>query len=391
MIASLRKKPVWQRRIERAIDFARQWPWVYPRGGEPSTIAWVQRSKQSSGWYAGLRAHWFESVHPGGTCLHEPPVDVPEGMRAAFDQVAATQYPEAFVAYISGAHLVGDAGFVLTPDNRILAEYHHEFNVRSLRGAILKKPFSLASLKVQRIPEPVGLLAAPEGWNHYHWLFDVLPRVHLLGRWQAIIKHWAVSSRLTSVQIESLKLLDIDRSQLLRLHAGERLRCQHLYAPSLPGSEGCTPPWVPKFLRERLLPPVENVPGNGPAIYVMRGTNSERPVINEAELIAHLVQRGFRAIDPSKMSFAEQIATFRDARHIVAAHGAALANLVFASDANIVELLSADYPRVDCYFTLSRQMGLNYECMLDPRTSSSGKPWGGISVNIDALAKRLAT
>lgn len=390
MIRSLRKDPVWRARLEQTIDFARQWPWIYPRGIEPSAQAWVQRVQKNSGWYAGLRAHWFETIHPGGTTVHEPPANCPPEMLPAFRQVATTQYPESFACYLSGAHLIGDEGFVLTPDNRVLAEFHHEFNIRSLRNALLRKPFVQVSLHVHRIDEPVGLLAAPQGWNHYHWLFDVLPRIHLLGRWSNVISRWAVSSRITAVQKESLELLGIAEAQRLPLHPQSRLRCQHLYAPSLPGSEGCTPPWAPQFLRKQFLPLAEKSAGCGPALYIIRGANSERPVLNEAKLVAMLQTQGFRAIDPSKMTFLEQVAAFRDARNIVSAHGAALANLVFSSCTNVLELFSADYPRVDCYFTLSRQLGHTYACWFDQRKAAADKPWGAITVDLEAVRK-LAT
>lgn len=390
MIASLRKDPVWRGRVERAVDFIRQYPWIYPRGIEPSAQEWVQRARQNSGWYAGLRAHWFESIYPGGTRVHEPPANSPVQMLAAFQQVATTQYPESFACYFSGAHLVGDEGFVLTPDNRVLAEYHHEFNNRSLRRALLRQPFRLASLNVERIAEPVGLLAAPQGWNHYHWLFDVLPRVHLLGRWRNVVSRWAVSSRSTAVQKESLDLLGIGGAQRLLLQPQSRVRCQHLYAPSLPGSEGCTPPWVPQFLREQFLPQAGSTAGCGPDLYVMRGTGSERPVLNEPELIAMLQSRGFRTIDPAKMTFLEQVAAFRDAKRVVSAHGAALANLVFSTDTSVLELFSADYARVDCYFTLCRSLGLPYACWLDSQTASAKKPWGAIAVDLDAATKLIA-
>lgn len=390
MIASLRKDPVWRGRVERTIDFLRQWPWIYPRGIEPSTQAWVQRARQNSGWYAGLRAHWFESIHPGGTGVYEPPANCPTQMQAAFQQVATTQYPEAFACYISGAHITGDEGFVLTPDNRVLAEFHHEFNIRSLRRALLRKPFSQTSLDTQRIAEPIGLLAAPQGWNHYHWLFDVLPRVHLLGRWRNVISRWAVASRINAVQKESLELLGIAEAQRLPLHPQSRLRCQHLYAPSLPGSEGCTPPWVPQFLREQFLPQAGNTAGCGPSLYVIRGTGGERPVLNEPHLIAMLQAQGFRAVDPAKMTFLEQIAAFRDAKRVISAHGAALANLVFSTGTSVLELFSADYPRVDCYFTLSRQLGHTYACWFDQRKAAPEKPWGAITADLNAIGKLIA-
>ena len=70
-------------------------------------------------------------------------------------------------------------------------------------------------------------------------------------------------------------------------------------------------------------------------------------MVNEPELAAALEARGFDIVVCGALSLTQQIALFRDASMIVAQHGAALANLMFARDGAdgpvIVELHQDNY------------------------------------------------
>lgn len=351
---------------------------------------WIQRSQQKLGWYRGLRGAWHETLAPAGIVVHPLPAELPTAARAAFNAVASRRYPEASVAFLTGAHLFSREGLVLTGDNRVLAEYYHQFGTRPVSRRALERPFGLTRTTVLRIDAALALLAAPQGWNYYHWLFDVLPRLHLLARWRGVIERFAVPANLSPVQLETLTLLGIAPSQLQLLNEGERLRCQNLYVPSLPGSEGCYPPWSLEFLRASFLPAAAECRGLGPRIYVSRGPAASRPVLNEPALVEMLRARGFAIVSLETHSFREQVAIFRDARMVVAAHGAGLANLVFASPGTaLLELFSPDYLRPDCYFTLARRNALAYDCCLDDVSPGTRQPWGAIVADLTAIARKL--
>ena len=84
------------------------------------------------------------------------------------------------------------------------------------------------------------------------------------------------------------------------------------------------------------------------------------------------------------------MAIFRDARCVVAAHGAALANLVFATPGTaVLELFSPDYLRPDCYFTLSRRQDLAYDLWLDDVPAGRRQPWGAIVTDLAAIEQKI--
>jgi hypothetical protein len=91
-------------------------------------------------------------------------------------------------------------------------------------------------------------------------------------------------------------------------------------------------------LRERCAP--ARPPRRQRRIFVSRALarDGQRHVVNEAEVMALLGGQGFERVVLERLPPAEQIELFHDAACVVAAHGAGLANLLFARQADVVEL-----------------------------------------------------
>lgn len=95
-------------------------------------------------------------------------------------------------------------------------------------------------------------------------------------------------------------------------------------------------------------------------IYVMRGNSTRRKVINEVEVINFLESYGFQAIEMDNKTVKEQAEIFSRAEAIVAPHGAALTNLLFAqSQATVIEIIPYGYIN-NCFYVLASYGNLNY-------------------------------
>ena len=95
-------------------------------------------------------------------------------------------------------------------------------------------------------------------------------------------------------------------------------------------------------------------------IYVKRGNATRRRVINEAEVIDLLEQYGFQAVEMDNKTVKEQAETFANAEAIVAPHGAALTNLLFAqSNTKVIEIFPNGYTN-NCFYVLANYGDLNY-------------------------------
>lgn len=65
-------------------------------------------------------------------------------------------------------------------------------------------------------------------------------------------------------------------------------------------------------------------------------TTSTRNLRNEQQIIAALIPFGFSAIEPGKLTFAEQVQLFANAEVVIGVHGSAFANVIFAPNGCVV-------------------------------------------------------
>ncbi|MBL0319438.1 MAG: glycosyltransferase family 61 protein [Alphaproteobacteria bacterium] len=120
------------------------------------------------------------------------------------------------------------------------------------------------------------------------------------------------------------------------------------------------------FLNEILLdyyqtPTLTTLPKR---IYLSRKHTKLRHILNEDELMPHLIRHGFEVVAPEQMSFKEQFSLFHHAEMIVAIHGAALTNLMFCKPGtNVLELASAGYGSND-FLWMSAVRKLNHDILI---------------------------
>jgi len=120
-------------------------------------------------------------------------------------------------------------------------------------------------------------------------------------------------------------------------------------------------PWAIEAVRARF----DLVPRR-PArrLLVSRRDSPWRRFVNEAQLADFLQPLGFEVIVPGSLSFAEQIAAFRDATHIVAPHGAGLANILWcAPGTHVLEVFHPHYGTW-AYGMIKDALGLDYATLV---------------------------
>jgi len=242
----------------------------------------------------------------------------------------------------------------------------------------------------------LGVLASRGDRNYYHFLIDVLPRLGVLEQASGVEPPdiWYVPTQ-AQFQRDLLDLFGITTDHRIDSDDFPHVRADCLVVPGLPSLIGeKNPPWVVDFLRQRLLKtiPPENVRR---PIYVARSAGANnRAVVNESALIEMLSERDFTVLDPGEMSVAEQIESFAGASIIVSPHGAALANLAFASPGStVIELFPPGSVLPDYWRLASSVPGLSYRYLSDwPKASSRNRPIAIVSdieVDLDVLASML--
>jgi capsular polysaccharide biosynthesis protein len=207
----------------------------------------------------------------------------------------------------------------------------------------------------------IAAVVSSQQENYYHWMMEILPRLHML-RAQGVEVDAIYIQQAKRFQRETLDLLGLDRAHTINAAQHDLVQARELVVPFHEIKAGqCHPAWVTQFLRDQFLPQIEpkHCPTPAPRLYVARAQGSWRSVVNEAEVLSLLEPHGFRVVTLEGLSVLEQAALFAQAEVVIAPHGAALANLVFAPPGTrVVEF----QPRKlqDTYFRLCRSGALPY-------------------------------
>jgi capsular polysaccharide biosynthesis protein len=214
----------------------------------------------------------------------------------------------------------------------------------------VRKPLKAAA----RIDAPLFVLG-DDIWpaNYCHWLLDWLPRLAALRRVaDAADIRVAVGTLEQPFQRETLRLCGFDDARIVELAPWQAVRApvvlatSDIPAPPHPAFNGAA--WALRFLRTHIggeaMRARPHAAGAGARLFVSRGDAAGRRILNEPDLLGLLAARGYRAVTLAGMTVREQAALFASASHIVAAHGAGLANLAFATPGTtVLELFPATY------------------------------------------------
>lgn len=193
----------------------------------------------------------------------------------------------------------------VSPDERALIDLTHHPRSRLLRG------------------DHILLGGAP---NYYHWLFEYLPRMEVVLREQTQFDTILINSGFQPYQEQSLRILLDGDEPLTVLNTDTTYTCESLHVPTLrPISEAVA------YLRAAFL---TKQSGSGPSrrLFISRGdAHPSRIRIADEDAVYSALQRyGYEKIILSTLDFRKQVDLFSNAEVIIAAHGAALANIVFA-------------------------------------------------------------
>jgi len=273
---------------------------------------------------------------------------------------------------------------ITTPDRTIIKE-------SAGPGA---KPFGVDEAAIDRRDrvEPIeGLCTAFRCSfnNYYHLLVDLLSRFDLLNlayfsRYERI--KLLCPGGLRPVEEYFVSKLCPPNVTITPLKEGVLYRPDRylfLSFPTRQASAFIPGPYVDR-LRERTLH--DNVGPRTRRIYISRRQAAERRVRNEEALVDRLCSLGFTRYDLEDLSPAQQIRLFQEAELVVGPHGAGLANLLFATDATVLELQPSTTIATHFYL-LCKRLGHSYHYL----THSAAAIDDDFRVDPDTVASTVAS
>lgn len=255
------------------------------------------------------------------------------------------------VIQINQARVIGKDGLLTSPDNHGILDINPMGNISDdLKRILLKSPEFING----------NSLFLCSTWSdfYYHWMFDVLPKLHLFEKSGLNANFYIFNEIKHPFQQETLKIIGIEENKIIQTNKYSNFLFEKLIVPSFPGHIGWLPPWGCQYLNNILAKELNIVQNK--KIYISRENASQRKIINEKELLEFLDKEGFIKVCLEELSLKEQIKLFKSAEMVIAPHGGGLTNLVFANKGTkVIEIFSPNYINV-CYWSLSNASKLDY-------------------------------
>ncbi len=258
------------------------------------------------------------------------------------------------VVELAGGKIIGDLRLVATAGDVVVGGLQSLFGCPDPQNHYLLRRWRFRMPRYR--PGIALLLGAANGDNYYHWLLESLPRWKMLQAAGCSNYDWILlPGRPTRFQDETLDRLGVPPGKRLRCSKNFVHQFERLIVPAMPFPLEEVSPWACAWVRS-LFPQK----GSGPEkIYLRRGMGRRR-LANESELESALKGRGFVPIQTDELTVAEQLRLLSSARCVVAPHGAALTNMIFAPPgATVLELFHPQHKN-RCYINLAAACGHRY-------------------------------
>jgi hypothetical protein len=202
--------------------------------------------------------------------------------------------------------------------------------------------------------------------GYYHWICDVLPRV------QRALPHlppeakFILPANLEDPFIDAFAAAGVpwERCEFFQGSRPWRVR-RLIHVPPVAMTGDHTRESL-LSLRESVFRHTRSKPPLIPArrIYIARRQGAERSVVNEAELLPILQERGFEVVRCEGLSFADQVELFRESKIVVGPHGGGFANLVWCEPGTkVFEIFGTSSVR-RCYWSICQALGLAHHCAI---------------------------
>ena len=258
--------------------------------------------------------------------------------------------PEALIIEIQDA-IICNSGQVVTRTSHLLEDLWH-----------YSQPRTTSMPKEVPFATEVGrLLRKPGDSNFGHWIAEILPRLQsdLLGAYIGTLVVPASPVSMLDFRKESLAIFT--ETDILPINQGPSrvglltLLTQNSIHSHTHDCQGL------RALRESVLTSLHpNRPKPFRKLFVGRGKQFKRQLLNQDEVASGLDSEGFEVVFPETLTFTEQVRLFSEAQLVMGVGGAALTNVLWLPEGSqVVELQNGVGPEF-FFWDLANIVGLDY-------------------------------
>ncbi|MHA2055514.1 MAG: glycosyltransferase family 61 protein, partial [Candidatus Hodarchaeales archaeon] len=258
----------------------------------------------------------YELIFPAHSIDRKLPISIGQVIHDKFDndESLKVKIPDSFILtvhygrYLCAGSPHGLVGTIISPDDYLLYDLSHDFEIKPQEYNLFNS-IRLPQLRIMN--ECIAVLTSSGADSYYHWIFDLLPKIHILKNSQNIsfeeIDYFIVNNNKNRYAVETLNTLGISEQKIIYSRYNMHIKTENLIVPSMPGVTGNMPKWVCRFLSSELKP-LDNPENTDYAekIYITREGADTKKVINEYEIVDYLTKLGFEVVKPETMSVREQ-------------------------------------------------------------------------------------
>jgi capsular polysaccharide biosynthesis protein len=269
-------------------------------------------------------------------------IPMPRPYRPELSRQRHVWRPPASVVVLPGGRFGGRSQDVTTPAGELLTELSFYSPVTWYQEARLRLDNGPGLTAPRHLTGDVAVIASPHAhYNYFHWMFNALPRFELLRRAGLTPERaswYILAAPPDPYHVECLTRLGIPLEKIAVCELDQHVAADRLWATASLQAAGQCSAWVADLLRELFL---DGDLHGRLRLYVSRRDTSRHPLVNEVEVEAWLIERGFHVVLPGTMTVREQARLFAQAEVVVGPNGAGLANLVFCpAGIKVLELFS---------------------------------------------------
>jgi len=192
------------------------------------------------------------------------------------------------------------------------------------------------------------LLAGRSDFNWFHWMVEYLPRALMAEGVVADGIPVLVTSRVPATGMQALAALSDRPVVVLDPDVSTRVGTLHVVAPPSQLLDTTRVPWAeglsmnPAPLRAVRAALCVGATSEPTRLIFLERRSAHRGVVNEHALAKIAAGQGLEVIDPSDLSFHDQVNLFSSSRLIVGASGAVMANFMFMREGSSILALTSD-------------------------------------------------
>ncbi len=270
----------------------------------------------------------------------------------ALDYGLTCEESQYYLLLLNNAYVLPNRGWVFTKDRYFVQDSVFKpeaFETKGIKDIVIWP-------KVEHLTGKIVL--AYKQWslnNYYHWMLEFLPKISaFLDPPNAMLAELFKDSRillpesLSPWMAQSLDMLGVRKDQLVLTNA-EQVQVEQLQFIPTFGQLYNPPKWALDWLRSRFSSYVDSTPHQKKRIFVSRRNAKARNVSNEDQVLQMLSKYGFEAYILEDISIAEQIHLFSQAEVVVGPHGAGFTNMVFATNATLIEIFDSHHINSSLY------------------------------------------